>query len=99
MPFNDLKSLLRRNVNKKGLAYQVEAAMALEYFNQVVDQLWQGKMKERARPLYLKDHALTIAVLSPVLSQELRFKEPQIIEAINKKAGHNRLWRDGIDYY
>ena len=60
--------------------------MALEYFNAIVDQLWSGKMKDRVRPLYLRDHVLTVAVISPVLGQELRNREGEIIDYINQKA-------------
>ncbi len=86
MPFQELSSLLNRNIQRKGLRYQVEAAMALEYFNAIVDQLWSGRMKDRARPLYLRDHVLTVAVISPVLGQELRNREGEIIDYINQKA-------------
>ncbi|MFH0873990.1 MAG: hypothetical protein V1846_04120, partial [Candidatus Komeilibacteria bacterium] len=80
MPFFDLSSLLNRHVQRKGLAYQVEAAMSLQYFDTIIDQLWSGKMKDRARALYLKDHVLTVAVLSPVLGQELKNREAEIID-------------------
>jgi len=62
--------------------------MALQYFDQAAAELWQGKMKGRVKPLYLKDHVLTIAVLSPVFSQELRLKQAAVIAFINHKAGH-----------
>lgn len=86
MPFQELSSLLNRNIQRKGLRYQVEAAMALEYFSAIVDQLWSGRMKDRVRPLYLRDHVLTVAVISPVLGQELRNREGEIIDYINQKA-------------
>ncbi|MFH0874014.1 MAG: DciA family protein, partial [Candidatus Komeilibacteria bacterium] len=53
----------------------------------IIDQLWSGKMKDRARALYLKDHVLTVAVLSPVLGQELKNREAEIIDYINEKIG------------
>ncbi len=87
MSFAGLSSLLRKSITSRGLSYQVEASMALQFFDQAAEELWQGKMKDRARAMYLKDHALTIAVLSPVLSQEIRLKEAQVLEYINKKAG------------
>jgi len=88
MAFKPLGSLLRKNVQAKGMSYQVEAAMALQYFDEVVEDLWQGKMKGRAKPLYLKDHILTVASLSPVFSQELRLKQAAVVSYINDKAGH-----------
>lgn len=87
MPFQELSSILNRHVQKKGLTYQVEAAMSLQYFDEITETLWQGKMKDRAKALYLKDQVLTIAVLSPILAQELKTKEDEIQEYINKKLG------------
>jgi predicted nucleic acid-binding Zn ribbon protein len=87
MPFQELSSILGHHVQKKGLAYQVEAAMSLQYFDEVIETLWEGKMKDRAKALYLKDHTLTVAVLSPVLAQELKSRESEIQEYINKKLG------------
>lgn len=87
MSFNPLGSLLRKNVQSKGLSYQVEAAMSLQYFDDVVSEIWQDKMKDRVKPLYLKDQILTIAVLSPVLAQELKLKQDQVVTKINQKAG------------
>lgn len=91
--FQDLSSLLDKNIKRKGLRYQVEAAMALEHFSAIVDQLWSGKMKDRVRPLYVRDHVLTIAVLSPVLGQELRTREGEIIDYINQKIGAEAIDR------
>ena len=85
MAFKSLGGLLRRTVQAKGLAWQVEAAMALRYFNEITTELWGDKMKDRARAMYLKDHVLTVAVLSPVLAQELRLKEKKIVNYINDK--------------
>jgi len=87
MPFQDLSSIIGQHVQKKGLAYQVEAAMTLQYFDEIAEKLWEGRMKDRAKALYLKDHTLTIAVLSPLLAQELKTKESEIQEYINKKVG------------
>jgi predicted nucleic acid-binding Zn ribbon protein len=87
MPFQELSSILGHHVQKKGLTYQVEAAMALQYFDEIAESLWQGKMKDRAKPLYLKDQTLTVAVLSPVLAQELKSREDEVQSYINKKLG------------
>ena len=85
--FQNLSSLLNKHVHRKGLTYQVEAAMALQYFDEIAESLWTGKMKDRAKALYLKDQTLTIAVLSPVLAQELKTREDEIQTYINKKLG------------
>ena len=61
--------------------------MTLQYFDEIAEVLWEGKMKDRAKALYLKDQTLTIAVLSPILSQELKTKEDEIQSYINKKLG------------
>ncbi len=85
MAFNDLGSLLQHTVQRKGLRYQVEAARVLNVFDETVEELWRGQMKDRIKPLYLKDHILSIAVLSPLLAQELRMRQEEIIQNVNSK--------------
>ncbi|MBI4090471.1 MAG: DUF721 domain-containing protein [Candidatus Komeilibacteria bacterium] len=87
MPFTHLSDLLGKSVRKKGLSSQVEAAMILELFQQKAKELFDASLLPSMRPLYVKDRVLTIAVLSPVLAQEIKLHEPAIIEYINAKAG------------
>lgn len=87
MPFTHLSDLLGKNVRKKGLSSQVEAAMILELFQQKAKELFDPSLLESMRPLYVKDRILTIAVLSPVLAQEIKLNEPTILRYINEKAG------------
>jgi len=93
MGFSNLNSLLGRVLARRGWAYQVEAALAVDAFQLVIEELWPGKMTGRAKALYLKNHDLTVAVVAPLLAQELRFKEAQVIKAINQRVGHAAVRR------
>lgn len=83
MAFNTLGDLLHRNLRKKGLAYQVEASMVLQVFQNIAKEWW-GDLSDSMRPMYVKDQVLVIAVLAPALAQELKLREKELIEAINK---------------
>ena len=89
MPFTQISELLSHSSRKRGLSAQVEAAMILEFFSGAVRDLLPESAQKSMRPLYFKDSTLTVAVLSPALTQELKLREPQIIERINVKMGKN----------
>jgi len=91
MPFTGLSNLLGKHVRKRGLNSQVQAAMILEFFKQVIDPLFDAKSRESIRPLYLKNGTLMVAVLSPALAQELKLHEPDILKQINKKVGFDTV--------
>lgn len=91
MPFTHLSDLLGKSVRRKGLSSQVEAAMILELFRQKAKELFDVSLLPSMRPLYVKDRVLTIAVLSPVLAQEIKLREPEILDYINEKAGRGAI--------
>ena len=91
MPFSHISSVLGYNLNKNNLTYKVEAALALKYFDAVAQAIWGQKIQHQAKALYLKDHILTIAVLSSVLATELKLRESEIISEVNKKIGREAV--------
>jgi hypothetical protein len=91
MPFTHLSDLLGKSVRKKGLHSQVEASLVLELFTRKARDLFDPSVLDSMRPLYLKDEILTIAVLSPVLAQEIKLNEQAIISYINEKTGRTAV--------
>lgn len=87
MPISSLNSLLNLQVNKKGLGKKIQAALVCEEFDNYLKNKWGEKITQHARALYLKDNILTVASLSSVASQEIRFQEKEIINKINQKFG------------
>lgn len=90
--FQELSSLLSNNIQRKGLRYQVEAARVLTIFDETIEELWLGQMRDRVKALYIKDHTLTVAVLSPLLAQELRRRQDDIIQTINGRLGVEAIY-------
>ncbi|OGY90723.1 MAG: hypothetical protein A3B30_00590 [Candidatus Komeilibacteria bacterium RIFCSPLOWO2_01_FULL_52_15] len=91
MPFTPLSGLLKHRARKRGIATKVEAAMILEYFNQVVRAQFGDEAVPSMRPLSVKNGILTVAVLSPVLEQELMLREQQLLQQVNEKAGEHAV--------
>ena len=87
MGFINLGDILRDRARKQGVSKQVEAAMVLEYFKQVVGEIFDKEETDAMNPMYVKDSILFIAVITPIIAQELKLREKQILKKINEKAG------------
>ncbi len=84
-------SILERHANAGGMFQGVSAAMALEIAEQVLLKAWGEKIKEYAKPLYVKHRIMAIACISSVIAQEIRFREAEIIKEINEKLGQEAV--------
>ncbi len=84
-------SILERHANAGGIFQGVSAAMAIEIAEKVLVDAWGEKIKEYAKPLYVKHRILAIACLSSVIAQEIRFREAEIIRTINEKLGQEAV--------
>ena len=91
MSFTTLSNLLHGRAQKKGLNLQVEAAMALEFFSQIVAKEFDDESKESMKPLYVRNSVLYVAVLAPVVAQEIRLHEQIIITKLNEKLGRQAI--------
>ncbi len=83
-------SILERH-SKAGMFQGVSAAMAIEIAEQVLEKAWGAKIKEYAKPLYVKHRTMAIACISSVIAQEIRFREAEIIKEINEKLGQEAV--------
>lgn len=61
--------------------------MIIEEFEKIVTQEFTAEIAKKIRPLYIKNNILNVACLSSVISQELNFKKPQILDMIAAKTG------------
>ena len=82
-----IKDILDKNIKQAGLKDSVTAAVVCDEFNKVAIEIIGEKIKDKAKPLYLKNRTLTVAVLSSVIGQELKLHETEILEKLNNKAG------------
>ncbi len=84
---SSIKSHLTRSINKAGIYKQVEAARVCDYWNEAIENIFNAEVAGKAKALKCKGGIVTVAVLSSSLAQEFKFKEEEIIDAMNKKAG------------
>lgn len=82
-----IKGHLAKSINKAGVYKQVEAARVCDFWSEVVENIFSADIAKKSKALKCKGSVITVAVLSSVLAQEFKFKEEEIIEKINKKAG------------
>lgn len=87
MTFTEIGKILDKKYGRSQMAQKVTASLVCEEFDKVVLELWGKKMKNMAQAMYLKNKILTVAVLSPVVAQELKIREKQLVDKLNSKFG------------
>ncbi len=85
MSFAAIGDLLRNRVGKGTFSEKVTAALVCEEFDKILLEVFGMVIENNAKTMYLKDRILTVACLSPVVAQEIRIKESQLLEKINGK--------------
>lgn len=78
-----LEKLLPKSIRQAGLTAKVSAALLTERYSQVVQEIFGQKIINKVRPLYVRNGTLTVACLNSVISQELKFKENEILKRIH----------------
>jgi hypothetical protein len=85
--FKDIKSVIPKTIKQAGIDSQIQASKILKLFKSEVEQLLGVNLTKKIRPLYIKNNIIIVASLSPVAAKELKSKEEQILERINKIIG------------
>ncbi|MFH1286469.1 MAG: DUF721 domain-containing protein [Candidatus Magasanikbacteria bacterium] len=94
MPFAPIGDTLKEHVNKKGpLKKQVEASLAVDAAQEVIESMFDAELAIHAKPLFLKNRTLTVTCSSSAMAQEIRLKQSEIVEKINEKIGKNEVDR------
>ena len=88
---NSISGYLKKSINKAGINKQVEAAQVCQFWQEVIEGIFGKAVAEKSQAIKFKNGAITVAVLSSVLAQEFKFKEGEIKDEINKKAGYNAV--------
>lgn len=88
---NSIGGYLKKSINKAGINKQVEAAQICQFWQEAIKDIFGKAVAEKSQAIKFKNGAITVAVLSSVLAQEFKFKESEIKEEINKKAGYNAV--------
>ncbi len=91
MSFSALGDLLKQRIGQGHFSEKVTAALVCEEFDKILREVFGAELENNAKTMYLKDKILTVACLSPVVAQEIRIKEIQLLEKINDKfSGSNK---------
>ncbi len=75
---------LQQSLNKAGITRQIDAVRVCERWEKVISGIFGKQVTGKSQALHFKNGTLTVAVLSPVLAQEFRFKEEEILKEINE---------------
>lgn len=79
-----IKSILPASLKRAGILGRVSAAAITEEAEQILAEIL-GLEKQHCRALYAKNHILTVASLRPAVSEEIRFREAEILLKLNQK--------------
>ena len=88
-----LGSLLQKRVQQSGFGRQVEAARIIECAKKELVKIFHKDALAYMQPVVVKDRVLQVRVGSSVVAQELRLREKDIVEAVNKTLGQNVINR------
>lgn len=86
-------SFLRTSLERAGVAKQVDAHKSLDHARAVLKERFGDGVELHAKPLYVKQRALTLAVAHPAVAEEVRLCEESLISAINDRIGHPEIVR------
>lgn len=82
---DNFKKLLQKSLQKAGITKQVQASLVLEDYTHAISEIFGKAIEDKARPIHLKEGVLSVACISSVVAQELKFKEQEILEKINSE--------------
>jgi len=88
---NSISGYLKKSINKAGINKQVEAVQICQFWQDVIEDIFGKAVAEKSQAIKFKNGAITVAVLSSVLTQEFKFKEDEIKGEINKKVRYNAV--------
>lgn len=89
--FIHLKDILSRHIEQSGISQQIEAAQAVEKFNEIIAEMFGKSILKRAKAMHLRNKILTVMCLSSVLTQEIYLKQKRIIKELNKRLGREAV--------
>lgn len=86
-----IKNILPTSLKRAGILSRVSAVAITAEAEQVLTEVL-GPGKQHCKALYVKNTILTVASLRPAISEEIRFREAEILLKIN-----NRIDPPGIE--
>jgi len=83
--FVKISDLLNKNIKKSGASEQVSAIDVLNEFNRIIEERYAKNLKDRVKPLYIKNKTLTVSCDNQTTASELKLCERKIIQELNKE--------------
>ena len=84
MTFIPIGDIMRKQIRASGIEPQVHGAQIVESFSAIARDILGERVAKKVQALYVKNATLTVAVLSSVVGQELKLREREILERINR---------------
>ena len=79
--------VMKQSKGRSSLMKSVRAAMVVEFFNDVIKNIWGDVILDQAKGLSLKYQVLTVACLNSIICHEIKLREQEFIVGINRKFG------------
>lgn len=81
--FIKVSDLLDKSTKKAGVSEQVGAEDVLKRFSEILEVQFAKTLKDRVKPLYVKNKTLTVSCESQAAASELKIHERKILQALN----------------
>ncbi|MBU0660711.1 DUF721 domain-containing protein [Patescibacteria group bacterium] len=94
MGFTSVNDTLGKKMDTdSALKTQLEAAEVVKISTKVFVDIFGEKSAAQIKPLFLKNRTLTVTCGSSAIAQEIRLKQAEIVEKMNKVLGGNEVDR------
>ena len=84
---SSLKEIIERMFREGGLGFNVDDARIWKVWGEVVG----SAIAANARPLWIREGRLRVAVSDPIWMQELKFVEENVREKLNRRLGREAV--------
>lgn len=82
-----LQEILNKKFNQLGIGKSITAALVCEKFEELSVGILGEVIAQETKAVSFKDHIITVQTSSPVIAQEIKLHEQDILEAVNEKLG------------
>ena len=88
-----LGKLLSQKMNKSAFSRGVQTSLILEFANEELGRLFGLQAAKQMKAASLRGSVISISVGNSIFAQELKFKQNQLITAVNQKFSKDTVKR------
>ena len=89
--FKDIRTIIPKAVKRNGLSKAVVETDVFSVFKKEIVKIVGEEEGEKTKAVFLKDQVLTVASLSNIVTEEIRKREPEMIDQINSNFDDRRV--------